>query len=199
MSHCTVSPWNYQESNCISCLILQNSTHVTSILGVKKSCACDVVHRVSAVLCEISPDFIMMPTKEEMQQSADHFYSRFGIPKLALAVDGTHFKLCQRPLQSGKCLTNWKTTFYICPYYTSFFYYTSFLFLDGNILRNRWRWDRNMLLECLFARHNMQIINLHKVIVSQSTYRMPSWSGCPVVLQPEANIYYKWPGELNWS
>ncbi len=65
--------------------------------GVRKSCACKTIRRVTEALCELAPEVIQMPTLEEMRQSATHFEHRFGLPNFILGVDGTHVRLGLRP------------------------------------------------------------------------------------------------------
>lgn len=68
------------------------------------SCACQIVHRFCKALNAKSHIFIAMPTAAEMRKSADELYERFGIPNIALGVDGTHFAIGRRPLESGKMI-----------------------------------------------------------------------------------------------
>jgi hypothetical protein len=80
-------------------VLLRDALYVS---GVKAACACKTVHRVCNALSGKSHIFIAMPTDYEMRQSADEFFQRFGIPNIALGVDGTHITLGRRPLDSGK-------------------------------------------------------------------------------------------------
>ena len=72
--------------------------------GVRKSCACKTIRRVTNALCQLAPEVIQMPTQSEMEVSAAHFEHRFGLPNFALGVDGTHVRLGLRP--SEKDLPN---------------------------------------------------------------------------------------------
>lgn len=52
---------------------------VGHMLGVKKANCHQILKEVSEVLCEVSGDFIAMPTNEEPKKSADHLQDRFKV------------------------------------------------------------------------------------------------------------------------
>jgi hypothetical protein len=69
-------------------------------VGVKKSCACVTIKRVTVALNAISHLLIALPTTEEMRKTSDKLFDRFGIRNVVLGVDGTHIRLERKPLMS---------------------------------------------------------------------------------------------------
>jgi hypothetical protein len=70
------------------------------LAGVKKSCACLTIRRVTRAICQLAPQFVTMPTEQEMQVTSNHFQNRFGLPNFIMGVDGTHVRLGIRPLEA---------------------------------------------------------------------------------------------------
>ena len=51
--------------------------HTAGLIGgVSKSCANRTIHRVTEAICRISPDYIKMPTRSEMRESAQFLFDR---------------------------------------------------------------------------------------------------------------------------
>ena len=67
------------------------------LAGVKKSCACTTIKRVTKAICGLAPEVITMPTPSEMRHSSEHFEARFGLPNFILGVDGTFVRLGLKP------------------------------------------------------------------------------------------------------
>ena len=45
-----------------------------------------------------------MPTKSELQKSSDKLFERFGIPTVALGVDGVHVRMGRKPYATDPAL-----------------------------------------------------------------------------------------------
>ncbi len=66
------------------------------ILGTKK--AHEIIHCVTKALCQRGKDFIALPRQAEMRELANDLMDRFGIPRVALGVDGTFIRLGNKPV-----------------------------------------------------------------------------------------------------
>lgn len=88
------SPLTPLQQVCLTLAYVGGGTfqHTAGLIGgVSKSCANITIHRVTEAICRISPDYIKMPTRTEMRESAQFFYSRlllipFNSPRLALII-----------------------------------------------------------------------------------------------------------------
>ena len=67
------------------------------ISGVKKSCSCNTIARVSSSLCGLAKDVITVPSYTEMQETADYFEEKYGLPNFAYGVDGCFMRLEKKP------------------------------------------------------------------------------------------------------
>lgn len=70
------------------------------LAGVKKSCACKTIHRVTTAICHLAQNVIHMPTIREMRSTSQKFLDKYGLPNFAMGVDGTHVHLGVRPCQN---------------------------------------------------------------------------------------------------
>ena len=73
------SPLTPLQQVCLTLAYVGGGTfqHTAGLIGgVSKSCANITIHRVTEAICRISPDYIKMPTRTEMRESAQFFYSR---------------------------------------------------------------------------------------------------------------------------
>jgi len=69
------------------------------IAGVKKSCACITLRRVTTSICRLAPNTIQLPSRSEMRRTSDNFMDKYGLPNFAFGVDGTHIMLGVRPTE----------------------------------------------------------------------------------------------------
>jgi hypothetical protein len=65
--------------------------------GISQPSVCRIVKRVSEAICMHKAEHINMPSLEEMHETAGHMMGRFGLPRIALGVDGMHARLEKAP------------------------------------------------------------------------------------------------------
>ncbi len=70
------------------------------LVGAKRSCSRDTIHRVTKAIGAKSHKLIGHSCSEEEQESAKKLYMTFGIPNIALGVDGTQIRLGNKPRAS---------------------------------------------------------------------------------------------------
>ena len=71
--------------------------------GLSISHSGKVIRRVLKIIAESSPAFITMPDMSELRRSAFELQRRFGIPQVAIGVDGTHIWI-QKPSANDPAL-----------------------------------------------------------------------------------------------
>ena len=74
---------------------------VSNSFGLGKATVSKVIRRVTSVILEkLELKYIVLPkTKEEVEEHARNFYSRYGLPQCTGAVDGIHIKI-KRPIDN---------------------------------------------------------------------------------------------------
>ena len=74
---------------------------VSNSFGLGKATVSKVIRRVTSVILEkLELKYIVLPkTKEEVEEHARNFYSRYGLPQCISAVDGIHIKI-KRPIDN---------------------------------------------------------------------------------------------------
>jgi hypothetical protein len=68
--------------------------------GVKKTCAHTTIHRVTRAICLLARDYIQPPSVQQMQESADFFIEKYGLPYFSCGVDGTQVPLASKPIEA---------------------------------------------------------------------------------------------------
>ena len=74
---------------------------VSDSFGLGKATVSKVIRRVTSVILEkLELKYIVLPkTKEEVEEHARNFYSRYGLPQCTGAADGIHIKI-KRPIDN---------------------------------------------------------------------------------------------------
>ena len=65
--------------------------------GVSQKAAWWAIRRVTNKLCEMKDVFIVLPTDEEMAETANDLYARFGLPRFAWGIDCVVVKFTEAP------------------------------------------------------------------------------------------------------
>ncbi len=94
------SPLTPLQQVCLCMTFLSSGTFQRTagvIAGVSVSCANTTINRVITTLCQLAPEVIRMPTREQMRTTANFFMAKYGLPNFAYGVDGTHILLGLRP------------------------------------------------------------------------------------------------------
>ena len=89
------APFSYidlrSKFNHYNCLITASYQRPSGyLIGVKQACSNTTIHRVVRAIARRSATFITWPTPEEMRVSADFFYEKYGLPNIAMGVDGDY-------------------------------------------------------------------------------------------------------------
>lgn len=96
------SPLTPLQQTCLALIFYSAGTFqriAGQIAGVKKSCACLTLRRVTTAICRLAPNVIQLPSRSEMRRSSDYFMNKYGLPNFAMGVDGTHVMLGVRPTE----------------------------------------------------------------------------------------------------
>ncbi|KAJ3655831.1 hypothetical protein Zmor_014941 [Zophobas morio] len=60
---------------------------------LSKSTCWDSVHKIASILCQISKDHIVWPTKRQLNETIQGFQLRGNFPGVVGAIDGCHFRI----------------------------------------------------------------------------------------------------------
>ena len=66
-------------------------------MGVKTSCANHGIHQFIRAVCEISRNFITLPTVQEMSETSEYVAEKYGLAGVAMGVDGSPARLGIQP------------------------------------------------------------------------------------------------------
>jgi hypothetical protein len=65
--------------------------------GISQPSVCRIVKRVTEAICLHKAEHVNMPSLEEMHATAGRMMDRFGLPRVALGVDGMHARIEKAP------------------------------------------------------------------------------------------------------
>jgi hypothetical protein len=65
--------------------------------GVSQPTAHRCIKKVTEAICLLKPEYIMMPTRQQMQDTARKMEDKFDLPRFAYGVDGVVVKFASKP------------------------------------------------------------------------------------------------------